>query len=349
MDLKRQQTTLVNNYQVRLNNFMTKRKTISVAIVAHNEETNLQNCLESCNWADEVAVVDAGSTDKTAYLAKKMKAKVYTVENQPLMKINMNLSFEKCQSDWIFSLDADERITQELQEEIKTVINSDSKYVAYRIPRKNIIFRKWIAHTGWYPDYQIRLFRKGRGKFPAKNVHELLTVDGPIGTLKNDIEHQNYKTVSEFIEKLNRYTDIEAEKLIKEKRKVTWIDSLVFPKEEFLKRFFAHRGYKDGLHGLVLSLMMAFYWEVVFAKVWERKENFKDLFYSRGSTPKAHPSTSGVEPQKGKHEVSRLEFLTAVIREFEKAAKDIRYWIYESLISENPAKKLYWRLRRKLR
>lgn len=313
---------------------MIKRETISVAIVAHNEEVKIQGCLKSSRWADEVVVVDAGSTDKTAYLAKKMKARVYTVENQPLMKINMNLSFEKCQSDWIFSLDADERITPKLQEEIRTLIDSGSHYVAYQVPRKNMIFGRWIAHTGWYPDYQIRLFRKGKGRFPAKNVHELLTVDGPIGTLKNDIEHQNYKTVSEFIEKLNRYTDIEAEKLIKEKRKVTWIDSLVFPKEEFLKRFFAHRGYKDGLHGLVLSLMMALYWEVVFAKVWERREKFKDLF------PSSHPERS-----EGSHSV----FLTAVIKEFQKSAKDIRYWIYETLIAENPAKKLFWRLRRKLK
>ena len=235
----------------------------------------------------------------------------------------MNLSFEKCQSDWIFSLDADERITSQLQEEIKKVINSGSNYVAYRIPRKNIIFGKWIQHTGWYPDYQIRLFRKGKGRFLAKNVHELLTVDGPIGTLRNDIKHLHYQSVSEFIEKLNRYTDIEAEKLIKEKQMVTWKDALVFPMNEFLSRFFARQGYKDGLHGFVLSLLMAFYWEIVFTKVWERKENFRDI------TPD--------------------NFLSEVLKEFSKAARDIKYWIYEVLIRENPVKKIYYKIRRELR
>ena len=235
----------------------------------------------------------------------------------------MNLSFEKCQSDWIFSLDADERITSQLQEEIKKVINSGSNYVAYRIPRKNIIFGKWIQHTGWYPDYQIRLFRKGKGRFLAKNVHELLTVDGPIGTLRNDIKHLHYQSVSEFIEKLNRYTDIEAEKLIKEKQMVTWKDVLVFPMNEFLSRFFARQGYKDGLHGFVLSLLMAFYWEIVFTKVWERKENFRDI------TPD--------------------NFLSEVLKEFSKAARDIKYWIYEVLIRENPVKKIYYKIRRELR
>ena len=299
-----------------------KRQSLSIAIVAHNEGKIIERCLQSCLWANEIVVIDAGSTDKTAYLAKKMKAQVYSVENQPLMKINMNLSFEKCQSDWIFSLDADERITSQLQEEIKKVINSGSNYVAYRIPRKNIIFGKWIQHTGWYPDYQIRLFRKGKGRFLAKNVHELLTVDGPIGTLRNDIKHLHYQSVSEFIEKLNRYTDIEAEKLIKEKQMVTWKDVLVFPMNEFLSRFFARQGYKDGLHGFVLSLLMAFYWEIVFAKVWERKENFRDI------TPD--------------------NFLSEVLKEFSKAAKDIRFWIYQALIEANPAKKLYYKLRRKL-
>src|SRR3990167_2725029 len=120
-----------------------KRQSLSIAIVAHNEEKTIKKCLKSCLWGTEIVVIDAGSTDKTAYLAKKMKAQVYSVENQPLMKINMNLSFEKCQSDWIFSLDADERITSQLQEEIKKVINSGSNYVAYRIPRKNIIFDKF--------------------------------------------------------------------------------------------------------------------------------------------------------------------------------------------------------------
>lgn len=302
---------------------MSKLNKISISIVAHNEENNLEECLKSCKWADEIVVIDAGSTDKTSNIAKSYNAKVYRVKNNPLMKINMNLSFEKCTSDWIFSLDADERITLPLQKEILSVINSNSKNVAYQVPRKNIIFNKWIEHTGWYPDYQIRLFKKNKAKFPGKNVHELLEADGTLGTLENDFYHLNYVSVSQFITKLNTYTDWEANKLIEENYNISWKDSLIFPTNEFCKRFFSEEGYKDGLHGLVLSLLMAFYWEVVFTKVWERKENFKDL-----------------SPQNLPKEFSK---------EFKNNAKQIKYWIYTALIKESRSKKTIYKILRKLR
>lgn len=300
-----------------------KKPTLSIAIVAHNEERNIEACLKSASWADEMIVIDAGSTDKTAVMAAKLGAKVFPAENQPLMKINMNLAFEKCTGEWIFSLDADERISPELKGEIIRVVNSDTSYSAFQAPRKNIIFGEWIAHTGWYPDYQIRLFRRGKGKFPAKNVHELLTVDGSVGNLEHDIEHLHYRTVSEFLGKLDSYTTVEAQKLIREGKKATWTDAITFPKDEFLSRFFARRGYKDGLHGLVLSLLMAFYWEVVFAKIWE----------SRGFTKFNPPDflkmvrTAGSETlQEFYHWVS-LSLTAPAERLVYKFKKNARRWI----------------------
>ena len=136
--------------------------------------------------------------------------------------------------------------------------------------------------------------------------------------------HYNYQTVNQFISKLNRtYTESETENFLKDGKSINWYDAIRWPTADFVKTFFHQKGYKDGLHGLVLSLFQAFYALVFFAKVWERKENFKDM------TP--------------------ANFLSETIKEFSKSARDIRYWIYETLMAENPAKKLYYKLRRRLK
>jgi len=244
---------------------------LSVAIVTFNEEKNIRRCLKSASWADELVVVDGRSTDQTAAIARKQGARVYSVENQAIMKIMMNQAFKKCTGDWILSLDADETISPELRGEIVETVSKDSSYSAYRLPRKNVIFGKWIEHSFWYPDLQLRLFRRGKAEFPAENVHEELRVEGSIGELKNPLEHLNYETVTQFIQKLDKYSTVEAEKLLVEGRKIVWQDAVRFPLLEFLTRFFAKQGYRDGLHGLVLALLQAFYWEAVFAKVWEKQ------------------------------------------------------------------------------
>src|SRR5262249_16919845 len=158
--------------------------------------------------------------------------------------------------EWILSLDTDETITVDLRDEIKKAIET-KEFVAYKIPRKNLIFGKWIEHTGWYPDFQIRLFKRGQAKFPEENVHEELKVRGEVGELKSPIMHDHIRSISDFLspERIESYTTFEAEKLINEGKKVTWKDALMFPWSEFLRRFFAWEGYLDGLHGLVLSLL----------------------------------------------------------------------------------------------
>ena len=324
---------------------------LSVVISAYNEEKMIEDCLSSVkDLADEIIFVDNSSTDKTPQIAKKYTDKIFTRVNDPVMlNRNKNYGFSKAAGDWILSLDADERLIPELSAEIRKKIDVN-QYSGYEISRKNIIFGKWIKHSIWWPDYNLRLFKKGKGKFPEKHVHEKIKVDGEVGKLENSMIHYNYQTVSQFINKLNKtYTESETENFLKSGKSINWYDAIRWPTSDFVKTFFAECGYKDGLHGLVLSLFQAFYALVFFAKVWERKENFKDLFYNRGSTPESEKSALEVEPQKGKHEVSPTEFLNAVIKEFLRASRDIRYWIYETLISENPAKKIYYKIRRKLR
>lgn len=300
--------------------------TISVVISAYNEQDLLEDCLKSAKLvADEIIVVNNSSQDKTEEIANKY-AKVYIRPNDPVnLNKNKNFGFTKATGEWIISLDADERITKELAKEIKsTTSDKRSTKNGYEIPRKNIIFGKWIQHSIWWPDFNLRLFRKDKGKFAEKHVHEKLEVTGEVGQLKNPIIHYNYQTVSQFINKLNKtYTESETENFIKSGKSINWFDAIRWPTNDFTKTFFFEKGYKDGMHGLVLSMFQAFYSLVFFAKVWERKEEFRDM------TPD--------------------NFFFEVLGEFQKAGKDIRYWIYETLIDQNPVKKIYYKVRRKFK
>ncbi len=297
---------------------------ISAVISAYNEEKMIEDCLKSAvKAADEIIFVDNTSQDNTVEIAKKYTNKIFTKPNDPVMlNKNKNFGFTKASGDWILSLDADERITPELATEMKNRIKH-TNFSGFEIPRKNIIFGKWIEHSIWWPDYNLRLFKRNKGKFEEKHVHEKLVVDGKTAKLENPMIHFNYQNVSQFIRKLdNTYTESETDNFIKSGKTLNWYDAIRWPVNDFLKTFFLQKGYKDGLHGLVLSLLQAFYGLVFFAKVWERKEGFKDL------TPP--------------------NFLVQVVKEFKLSLKDIKYWIYESLISDHPSKKILYKIRRKL-
>lgn len=144
---------------------------ISVCLATFNEEKNLKACLESVKWADEIVIVDGTSTDKTVAIAKKYGAKVIIRENPLMFHINKQKAFEAATGDWILYLDADERVSPELKKEILSVVNQKD-FNGFWMPRKNIIFGKWIRHTGWWPDQQLRLFRRGKGKLACQSVHE---------------------------------------------------------------------------------------------------------------------------------------------------------------------------------
>ena len=249
---------------------MNNKNTVSVVISAYNEEERIKECLTSVGWADEIIVVDNESTDKTAAIAKKSGAAVYRRKNLPMLNINKNFGFTKATGDWILNLDADEQVSDELQKEILKQVQDDNMS-GFEIPRKNIIYGKWIRHTGWWPDYQMRLFRRGKGRFPEQHVHEKIAVEGSVGQLQNPIIHENYKTVSQFIEKMNKYTDNEAEQLILKGYDYAPRDIIRFPKDEFLRRFFAQEGFRDEYHGLSLSLLMSCYHLVILLKLWEKK------------------------------------------------------------------------------
>lgn len=255
---------------------------LSVVISAYNEEKKIKDCLDSVKWADEIIFVDNSSTDQTTQIAKEYTTKIYTQKNDPFnIDIQKNLGIEKATGDWILVLDADERITKELADEIKNVIkksdqlkgSGQEEIYGFLMPRKNIIFGKWIQHSGWYPDYQLRLFRHGKGKYEKKHVHEPISIQGKIEKLNEPIIHYNYETVSQFLYKhLIIYAPNEAEELLRKGYVFDWLGAIRLPMSEFLGRFFAREGYKDGFHGLILSLLMGLYYLAIFVYIWEKKD-----------------------------------------------------------------------------
>lgn len=311
---------------------MNKKNTLSVVVSVFNGEGVLDECLKSVSWVQEIIVVNSSSTDKTLEIARKYTDKIFTRPNNLMLNVNKNFGFSKATGEWILSLDADEKITPELAEEIKSEIrpvprwgNPESETNGFWIPRKNIIFGKWIEHTGWYPDHQLRLFRKEKGKFPEEHVHEMVKVKGDVGYLKNNIVHHNYKSISQFLSKLATiYGPNEAEQLIEKGYIFDWRDSIRFPVKEFLSRFFARAGYKDGFHGLMLSLFMAFYHFIVFSYIWE-KHKFK--------------------------QINDEEILAKTKKEITKSSKDLFFWFSkeEAKFIKNPLRQIFHKILRKVK
>ena len=250
---------------------------ISVVINTWNEEKNIKRCLESVKWADEVIVVDM-SEDKTLEIAKKMGAKVFSHKYTFYVEPARNFAISKVNGDWIFILDADEEVSPSLAKTLQKLAKNKKGLTYFRLPRKNLIFNKWIKHSRWWPDYNIRFFKKGNVCWSEK-IHSVPLTSGEGTDLEakeiNAITHYHYQTISQYLERLIRYTEIQAKDLIDSGYKFDWRDMLKKPMGEFLSRFFAGEGYRDGLHGLVLALLQSFYELVKYLRVWE-KEKFPD-------------------------------------------------------------------------
>lgn len=303
---------------------------ISVILATFNEEKNIKDCLESIHQlADEIVIVDGTSTDKTVEIAKKYTDKIFIKENPPMFHINKQMAIDKATGDWILYLDADERVTPELRAEILRLTKDQRPetkdyFNGYWVPRKNIIFGKWIKNPFWWPDYQLRLFKKGTAYLPCKSVHEQPKLTGKAGYLKNSLVHYNYQTVSQYIRRLNDlYSENDARVFLSEKKKIFWYDAIRFPANEFLATFFAREVYKDGLHGLVLSLLQAFSAFVTFAKVWEEQ---------------------GFKSEEGK------DILDKVDNEAKRLKKDFHWWFLTAKISQVTSlwEKLLLKIRRKV-
>src|SRR5450631_1926332 len=244
--------------------------TLSVAIITFNEEANLARTLASVAWADEIVVVDSGSTDRTREIAESFRAKFH-VEPWKGFAAQKNSALAKATGDWILSLDADEEVEPALAEEIRTVLAAATSVAGFWIPRKNFFLGRWIKHGGFYPDPKLRLFRRGAGQFEERLVHEDLRIEGNTASLRNHLLHQAYPTIEDYLEHMNRYSSLGAKMAVaKRVRSFSFVDIVIRPRLTFFYNYFLRLGFMDGREGLLLHLYHADYVSWKYAKAWER-------------------------------------------------------------------------------
>jgi len=298
---------------------MTSR--LSVVINSYNEAKILPRAIASVRaLADEIVVIDMESSDDTREVAKKLGAKVFSHKHLTYVEPARNFGISKALENWVLVLDPDEEISPTLTKKIKEIIRSNEADY-YRIPRKNIIFGHWMKYSRWWPDYNVRLFKKG---FVSWNeiIHAVPITQGK-GTdfdVKEDLAiiHYHYDSIDKYLEHMNRYTSVQAELKIKSGYKFKWRDMLVRPTNEFLSRYFGGEGYKDGVYGLALSLLQSFSELTLYLKIWQA-DKFKD---------------------------QNIE-LSEVVSEMRERERDLHYWQGDSMYKESG--RLKDRVIRKLR
>jgi len=284
-------------------------KKLSVVLATRNEEENIASVLASVSEiADEIVVVDEDSSDNTREIAKNKGARVYKVKHEPIFHKTKQKALDKASGEWILQLDADERVTKKLANEIKRVINmndedikarrpkdrkkwelfqrhlqaferkkgkmgkSTGEVVAFLLPRLNYFLGKPLRRAGVYPDPAVRLIKKGRAFFPAKSVHENMHIEGEVAWLFNDLKHYDSPTYSRYLMRLNRYTSLQAEELRRSEVPKNIIQifnySFIQPVLIFVNLYFRHAGFRDGLRGFVWSLSSAFHFPIAYYKYW---------------------------------------------------------------------------------
>ncbi len=242
---------------------------ISAILITKNEAENVGKCLDSLTFADEVVVVDSGSADGTEAACRKDPRVRWHSEDWKGYGRQKNSALDKARGPWIFSIDADERATAELADEIGRVDLEGSPARGYRVPRRSFFGGKWVRHGGWYPDYTIRLWRKDAGRFEDRSVHEAVRVSGPVGTLRGDLLHHTYRDTADYVERMNRYSSLAAAELTRRGRRVSASDLLLRPPFTFLRMFLLKRGFLDGELGFRLAVLYSMYTFVKYVKARE--------------------------------------------------------------------------------
>jgi len=241
---------------------------VSAIVITLNEAANIDACLESIAWTDEVIVVDSGSTDDTADRARAHGAKVI-VREWPGYSAQKNFAASECRHDWILSVDADERVTPALASEIRSTLQAPGDTAGYRIPRVAWHLGRWIRTTDWYPDFQLRLYNRRLANWPARLVHESVHANGPVRYLRHELQHYAYRDISHHHDVMDRYTSLAARQMHEQGRRASMTDVWLHPPAAFLRNYVLKRGFTDGVPGLIISAMNAHYVFLKFAKLWE--------------------------------------------------------------------------------
>lgn len=295
---------------------------ISVVINTFNEEKNIARAIKSVQWADEILVCDMYSDDDTAVIAKKLGAKIIFHKRVGFVEPARNMAISKAEGEWVLVLDADEEIPSSLADKIKEIVAKEGVVTHVEIPRKNIIFGKALKASMWWPDYNTRLFKKEAVTWSNK-IHSKPKTDGQGLTLppaeNYAITHYHYQSVSQFLQRMDRYTSVQSKELKESGYEFNWKDLIKKPLGEFLSRFYAGRGFEDGLHGLSLSLLQAFSHFVMYLKVWEKGE-FADKNL-------------------------KFEELNEVLKD---SGAEISHWMKYGNLSNNKIKRVFQKLKNKL-
>ena len=244
------------------------REKISVTIITHNEEENIRDCIESVKWADEVIIVDSGSADRTIEIAKQYTDKVF-FNAWTGMKEQKQYAVEKASYNWIFSIDADERATEAIQQFILKELKKPA-YDGYRFPRQNYFLGRWLRHGGWYPDHVLRLFRRDKGYFGGINPHDKVVVrTGSVTTVTIPFVHHTYKSIAQYLIKQNMYSGISAQELFTSGKRV---NPIVIPLKtlwKFMETYFVKKGFLDGYRGFIVAMGATYsmFWKYI--QLWE--------------------------------------------------------------------------------
>jgi glycosyltransferase involved in cell wall biosynthesis len=238
---------------------------ITATIITLNEERNIARAIESLRCCDEILILDSGSLDRTVELAQNLGVRVIE-EGWRGYAGQKNWAAEQAAHDWILSLDADEALSEALEAEIWSLKKSGPKYDAYTMPRLAQYLGRWILHSGWYPDRKIRLYDRRKGRWTGEFVHESVHVEGRVGRLESNILHFTCESLSEHVKTMDRYTTLAAQELAARKVKVTLWRAIADPLWTFVKTYVFQRGFLDGVEGLIIAYMAAFYTFLKYAK-----------------------------------------------------------------------------------
>lgn len=244
---------------------------LTVTVITYNESEHIAAALASVAWADEVIVVDSGSTDGTAEIARASASRVI-VRDWPGYSDQKNFAADMATNDWVLSMDADERVTPALAAEIRALLNAGPEAQGYRIKRVSRYLGRWVRSTDWFPDYQLRLYNRHAGRWNGMKIHESFRLaHGTPGRLRGEMEHYAYRNISHHLQKIDAYTTLIADQWIADGRATSPMAIVVHPPFAFFRNYVLRYGFTDGAAGLVISILNSYYVFLKHAKVWERQ------------------------------------------------------------------------------
>ena len=243
---------------------------LSGIVITKNEEQNICDCLDSLKWVDEIIVVDAESTDSTVAKAKEFTDRIF-IKPWAGFGPQKNFAIEQAQGNWIFILDADERVTDGLKDEIRNLLeHGQEPHVAgYRIPRRNFFYGQWMQHGGMFPDPQVRLFRKAAGRYDDTLLHENLVLKGDVTGLQGLLDHYSVSTITHHVRKMIQYTSLGAREKLKTFREVTFLNLFCHHVWTIIKTLTLRKGWKDGVPGLIAAMFAGLHTFAKYAKAYE--------------------------------------------------------------------------------